>query len=625
MKILLVGINAKYIHSNLAILSLSTYASRYLEFIKRKEYTINQYTDDILQDIYKEKPDFIGFSCYIWNMNMVSELCRELRKILPALKIWLGGPEVSFDAKEQLKRHNAVDGIMVGEGEETFLELLNYYMDDGINIDKIKGIAYKQSACKQIPHRYHVLINDTDHDKVCNIENDPAIIDTATDDTSAGYIYITPLRPEMDLSKIPFPYYDLGEFENKIIYYETSRGCPYSCSYCLSSIDKKVRLRDISLVKKELQTFLDYKVPQVKFVDRTFNCNREHALSIWKYIHEHDNGVTNFHFEVSADILREEEILLLASMREGLVQLEIGVQSTNLDTVKAIKRQMNLEKLKAVVEQIHRGHNVHQHLDLIAGLPFEDFASFKNSFNEVYVMKPDQFQLGFLKVLKGSLMYEESEKWGIAYKSIPPYEVLYTNWLSYDDILALKKIEDMVEVYYNSGQFQYSILYLLHFFQTPFDFYRTLGDYYRDNGLEVMNHSRLKRYEILIDFYESILSGQINTDIEAFKSILVHDLYCREKLKSRPYFANDYIAYKKLFREFYYDTEKVSAYIEIDPKNTKAEQLKQRLHVEHYDINVRKTAQTGVVLKEEQFVLYDYEQRSSIHAGAKVYELSQLA
>ncbi|MGB8453399.1 MAG: B12-binding domain-containing radical SAM protein [Anaerocolumna sp.] len=597
MKILLTAINAKYIHSNLAVYSLRSYAKAYKQQIRIAEFTINNYTDDILQAIYKEKPDFIGLSCYIWNISIIGQLCIELRKLLPDLKIWLGGPEVSFDAKKRLESGAAIDGIMIGEGEGTFTELMDYYINGEKSLGQIKGIAFKGSACKSGDSlATHELL-------------------------SAEKVIITPLRPEMDFSTLPFSYENIADFENKIIYYETSRGCPYSCSYCLSSLDKKVRLRNMELVKEELAVFLKYKVPQVKFVDRTFNCNRSHALAIWQYIKGHDNGITNFHFEISADILEKEEIALLNTMREGLVQLEIGVQSTNPKTIEAIRRRMDFGKLKLAVDQIHKGRNIHEHLDLIAGLPYEDIESFKNSFNEVYALKPDQFQLGFLKVLKGSAMYEESKEWGIVYQSISPYEVLYTRWLSYDDVLALKVVEDMVEIYYNSGQFEYAIKYMEHFFRTPFDLYYALGDYYEGKKLRGINSSRMRRYEILLGFIAEIKETGRETakeiDIKAFRNILVHDLYLRENLKSRPSFAEEYEQYKKQYRNFYFNGQKLREYLMLGPAEIKTDRLKPYLHLEHYNIDVEKTAETGVVVRAEGFILYDYIHRNKLNAQAR--------
>lgn len=590
MKIVLTGINAKYIHTNLAIRYLKAYASEYKDNIILKEFTINNYMDDILQGIYKEKPDFLGLSCYIWNLGMIKELCVELKKVLPETKIWLGGPEVSYDGKEYLESNLGVDGIMVGEGEETFLELLDYYVKGDKALHEVKGIIYRKSALK-------------------DIDNNPKVQDD---------IVVTKTRPLLNFNDIPFCYDNIAEFENKIIYYETSRGCPYSCSYCLSSIDKSVRLRDIELVKKELSVFLDAKVPQVKFVDRTFNCNRRHTEGIIKFIKEHDNGITNFHFEVSADILNEEELALLQTLRKGLVQLEIGVQSTNDETIDAIHRKMSFEKLRQIVAKIKEGNNIHAHLDLIVGLPHEDYQSFRNSFNDVYALNPDQFQLGFLKVLKGSQMFYDSDRYGIVYKSEPPYEVLYTNWLTYDEVLKLKGIEEMVEVYYNSSQFTYGIKYMEHFFDTPFELYSELSHFYEEKSLTGMNHARMKRYEILIEFMKEQLSKNPNKmiDIDAFSNILVHDLYLRENLKSRPKFARDIEQYKSIYRDFYND-EKLYEYLDVSKEEYRLNQLKPYIHLEHYEIDIYKTANEGKTIKTNNIMLYDYMHRDPLNFDSK--------
>lgn len=595
MKILLTAINAKYIHSNLAIHSLAAYSHKYKDHIKLAEFTINHYLDDILQSIYKEKPDFIGLSCYIWNISMIEELCVELKKVLPNTKIWLGGPEVSYDGEKYLKTNLNIDGIMIGEGEETFKEILDYYIENSLPLNEVRGIVYRNSALSYSEDCKDNSLNET--------------------------LITTAFRPALNFSTIPFAYEDMADFENKIIYYETSRGCPYSCSYCLSSIENSVRLRDTNLVKRELGIFLDNKVPQVKFVDRTFNCNHKHAMEIWSFIKENDNGITNFHFEVSADILNDEELNLINSMREGLVQLEIGVQSTNKDTIKAIHRSMNMDKLKKAVNRIKEGENVHQHLDLIAGLPHEDLASFRQSFNDVYALKPDQLQLGFLKVLKGSRMHDESSNYGIVYKSTAPYEVLFTNWLSYDDVLKLKSLEDMVETYYNSGQFVYAIKYMEHFFETPFDLYQSLGDFYENNNLFKMNHNRMRRYEILIDFMKEQESLGKHINLLAFKSILVHDLYLRENLKNRPIFAEDQEEYKKRYRDFYYDDEKMLNLLNVSKDKTGENEgkgkYKQYLHLEHYNIDIKQTADTGLVVDADQFMLYDYMHRNPLNYEAR--------
>lgn len=507
MKILLVACNAKYIHSNLAVYDLQAYASDYADHIVLKEYTINQQKDDIMRDIYLEHPDVVCVSCYIWNLSFVKELMADLIKILPGADFWAGGPEVSYDAEKFLTENSEFKGVMVGEGEETFKELAGYYVEKNPqDLKNMTGICYRDGD--QIIHN--------------------------------GW------RQIMDLSSIPFIYKDLSEFKNRIIYYESSRGCPFSCSYCLSSIDKKLRFRDTETVKKELQFFIDNKVPQVKFVDRTFNCKHDHAMAIWKYINEHDNGVTNFHFEISADLLREEELQEMSTMRPGLIQLEIGVQSTNPDTIKAIHRTMDFEKLKGIVDRIHSFGNIHQHLDLIAGLPYEDYDSFRHSFNDVYALKPQQLQLGFLKVLKGSHMMEMCREYGIVYKTQEPYEVLSTKWLDYDHVLKLKTVENMVEVYYNSGQFQNTLEYLEKFFPDAFSIYERLGSFYMEKGYGDVSHTRMRRYEILLEFLEDM--PEISMD--QVKDQMVYDLYLRENLKSRPGFARDQKPFERQIWDF---------------------------------------------------------------------------
>ena len=500
MKILLAACNAKYIHSNLAVYDLKAYSSDYDEHVILREYTINQPKDEILKDIYSSGADVVCFSCYIWNISFVRELIRDLVKILPKTAFWAGGPEVSYDAEKFLTEMPEMTGVMVGEGEKTFHDLLEFYIDGKDSLEEISGIAYRTG------------------DKI--IHN--------------GW------RELMDLSAIPFVYEHLEKFENRIIYYESSRGCPFSCSYCLSSIDKKLRFRDLELVKKELQFFLDHRVPQVKFVDRTFNCKHEHAMTIWKYILEHDIGVTNFHFEISADLLREEEMELMSQMRPGLIQLEIGVQSTNPETIRAIHRHMDLKKLEHCVNRVHSFRNIHQHLDLIAGLPYEDYDTFHQSFNDVYQMKPDQLQLGFLKVLKGSLMQKEAEVYGIVYKEKEPYEVLSTNWLTYGEVLKLKMVESMVEVYYNSGQFWHTLEYLVPFEKDAFTFYEKLGSFYEKKGYSEISHSRMRRYEILLEYLQE--ETDVPTEVAAQK--MLYDLYLREKLKKRPVFAPDQKQYE---------------------------------------------------------------------------------
>ena len=541
MKILLAACNAKYIHSNLAVYDLKAYSSDYDKEVLLREYTINQPKDEILKDIYGSGADVVCFSCYIWNISFVRELIRDLAKILPETAFWAGGPEVSYDAEKFLTEMPEMTGVLVGEGEKTFHDLLEYYIDGKGSLGEIRGIAYRDG--EEIRHN--------------------------------GW------RELMNLSEIPFVYQHLEEFENRIIYYESSRGCPFSCSYCLSSIDKKLRFRDLERVKKELQFFLDHKVPQVKFVDRTFNCKHEHAMAIWKYILEHDNGVTNFHFEVSADLLRDEEMDLMAKMRPGLIQLEIGVQSTNPETIRAIHRHMDLDKLKRCVDRVHSFRNIHQHLDLIAGLPYEDYDTFHRSFNDVYQMKPDQLQLGFLKVLKGSLMQGEAEKYGIVHKEKEPYEVLSTNWLPYGDVLKLKAVESMVEVYYNSGQFQHTLEYLVPLAKDAFTFYESLGAFYEKKGYSEISHSRMRRYEILLEY----LQEETEVSVEKASQKMLYDLYLREKLKKRPSFAPDQKVYETAIWDY-----------------RKANHIPKTAHIE--------------VFEDGRAVLFDYERRDPLSNNA---------
>ena len=459
MKILLTAVNAKYIHSNLAVYSIRANAGEYRDQIVLGEYTINQHTEDILQEIYKEQPDVLAFSCYIWNIRLVKELVRELKKVLPQVPIWLGGPEASYDARGLMEQYPEITGIFVGEGEESFYELCKYY-DGKLSLDQVPGIVYREDG--KIVEKPYTLIQN--------------------------------------LSNLTFAYEDFEDFAHKIIYYESSRGCPFSCSYCLSSIDKSVRFRSLDLVKKELQIFLDAKVPQVKFVDRTFNCKPSHAMEIWKYLTEHDNGVTNFHFEVAADLITEEELALFQTMRPGLIQLEIGVQSTNEDTVCEIRRKMNIAKVEQMVTRVKELGGIHQHLDLIAGLPMEDYESFGRSFDQVFALRPEQLQLGFLKVLKGSYMYENREAYGLVYRSEPPYEVLSTNWVSYDEMIRLKGIEEIVELYYNSHQYDKTLEAALSKEESAFRFFEAFGDVYRGKGHHLVNHSRKDKYYIFHEF-----------------------------------------------------------------------------------------------------------------------------
>ena len=563
-KFLLVAVNAKYIHSNPGMYSLKAYAdketggdtgqsitggdtgqdvtgggSRWQ--VEIGEYTINNQMELILEDIYRRKPEVVGISCYIWNITYALELVRDLHKVLPDTDIWLGGPEVSFDAPGLLAREPEVLGVMKGEGEETFAGLLRCYGRLGMSVR-----AYQRQASDRGNEEPGAGFGFGGADFWKLLESLPGLTFRADN----GAVVDKAVRPVMDMSRIPFLYHDLKFFDHRIIYYESSRGCPFSCSYCLSSIDKSVRFRDLELVKRELDFFLENKVPQVKFVDRTFNCKKSHAEAVWRHILERDNGITNFHFEIAADLLDEEELDLISRMRPGLIQLEIGVQSTNPETIREIHRRMDLDKVKEVVARINAGHNVHQHLDLIAGLPCEDLDSFHRSFNEVYAMAPEQLQLGFLKVLKGSYMFERAADYDLVYRTLPPYEVLSTRWLPYDDVLKLKGVEEMVEVYYNSRQYTRTLKLLETLFEDAFTLFERLSRYYEENALTGLNHSRIARYEILHEFIRQTLreNPARGERMREAEDALLYDLYLRENAKSRPSFAPDQTPYKDRIR-----------------------------------------------------------------------------
>lgn len=577
MKFLLVAVNAKFIHSNPAIYSLRACAGEELcRFVELAEYTINQPMEEILADIYYRKPDGVGFSCYIWNWRLVQELIVELAKLLPDTAIWLGGPEVSYDADVILKKYPQLTGIMTGEGEAAFREVLEYYTKAGCG----RGDSAKKKQAEPV---------SLEHIKgLC---------------LPGGY---TPCRAPADMSAIPFLYEDLSPFANKIIYYESSRGCPFRCSYCLSSVENQVRFRNISIVKEELRFFLDHKVNQVKFVDRTFNCSHEHTMAIWQYIFENDNSVTNFHFEISADILRDEEIALLRRFRPGLAQLEIGVQSVNPDTLKAIRRVTDIDRLEAAVRKIRKGGNVHIHLDLIAGLPYEDYVSFGRSFDRVYRMGPHQLQLGFLKVLKGSGMWEAAEDYGIGYMEQPPYEVLYTGWMSYGELRRLKGVEEMVEFYYNSGQFTHTLPFLEKAFEGPFVLYERLADFVRAKGYPLTGSARIRRYEALLAFAEAY----DNTRQAIYRELLTYDLYLRENMKSRPAFAADLSCHQEAIRNF---------------RRTWGEKAGKMVHLEPFYYPVWDPGQmaknyalwgTQVHGREAEYILFDYQKRDPISHDA---------
>lgn len=596
MKFLLAAVNAKYIHSNPAIYSLRSYAvakePSLAEHILLAEYTINHELSAILSDIYQKKPDAIGFSCYIWNWNMVRDLVRELHKLLPGVPIWLGGPEVSYEPEQVIRELPEVAGVMVGEGEETFLALLHHYCE-------ITGGPGE----KEIRERQ----GGQEETESSTLSRIPGLY--LPDIKSTG------MRKLTDLSDIPFFYEDLSVFKNRILYYESSRGCPFRCSYCLSSIDKTVRLRDLELVKRELQYFLDHKVPQVKFVDRTFNCNHAHAMGIWQYIKEHDNGVTNFHFEIEADLLTDEELELLHTMRPGLAQMEIGVQSTNPVTLQEIRRYTDMDKLRRVVAGLRDGHNIHVHLDLIAGLPYEDYASFKKSFNDVYAMHPEQLQLGFLKVLKGSYMYEKVADYGLSYLTKPPYEVLFTRWLPYEAVIKLKRIEEMVELYYNSNQFCHVLPVLEQGFADPFSMYEALAAYYEAHGYYIQTPSRAYRYEALLQFAKE----QMPEREDLLAELLTYDMYLRENLKARASFMKEQKKWYPKIQSFY-EKEEAEPCMLRGYEGYHARQLMKMTHMEVFEYPVWEETGEREKLSEPVYILFDYRRRDPLRGDARTAE-----
>lgn len=653
MRFLLCGINAKYIHSNLAIFSLKAYADRKkipgAEIIL-KEYTINNYVEDILQDLYEEKADVVIFSCYIWNISFVRELAAELKKVSPDVKIWVGGPEVSYAANKFLMENPAFDLIMQGEGEEVFSELIRLTVEEKCRIKDV----YKQSESKKVlsgivEKRYSIEkkqavkeekdiedkhfagednvypTNYIDMSKlqklqgiaVWDFSGEAALGNAESNIGNKTKIINTGFATLMNMDTIPFVYEDFHLFEHKILYYETSRGCPFCCSYCLSSVDKTVRFRSLPIVKKELDAFLEAKVPQVKFVDRTFNCNRQRAIDIWSYLVEHDNGITNFHFEISSDLLGEEELELFAKMRPGLIQLEIGVQSTNGETVDAIHRHMDLDKLFHYVDRVHELGNIHQHLDLIAGLPYENYERFGCSFDDLYAHEPDQLQLGFLKVLKGTMMEEEVKKYSILYRNQPPYEVLGTKWLSYDEIILLKGVEELVELYYNSGQYTLTLKYAVPFFESPFRFYEMFSAWYRGKGYHKLNHNRLEKYNILREFLREHID---ENEWDTLDEIMLYDMYLRENVKGRPAWAKDTAQYKKEWKALYREQGEKLFPEDVQAGIYDSKRAANQSHIEVFEINIKKFEQSGQVEKKQVFCLFDYSRRNPLNRAARTVE-----
>ncbi len=599
MKTLLVAVNAKYIHTCLAAYTLRTYARSKGFAVDMVEYTINQPIDDVVRDLYVRQPDWIGFSCYIWNIDAVKTMAETLRLVMPDVPMWFGGPEVTYDAQRWLEDEAPyADGVIMGEGEATFAALLNNFA---------QASSAPTALAPTAPNP---------------VSPDPGSQDLAETPGVAyrdpyGKVRVNPPAEPLSMDDVPFPYGEEDDLANRIVYYESSRGCPFSCSYCLSSVEKSVRFRSMDKVRSDLDYFLAKKVRQVKFVDRTFNLNAERTRQIWEYIRDNDNGVTNFHFEMAADLLDEGSLAILRTLRRGLVQFEIGVQTTNEESLRAIHRQTDGERLKQSVAIIKEEGNIHQHLDLIVGLPYEDVGSVQQSFNDVYRMKPEQLQVGFLKVLKGSPIAEESREYQIKYHPRPPYEVMSTKWLTYADIIQQKTVEKMVDAYYNSGQFKMSLSYLETLYPNPYSLFQALGEYHVKRHGDLVNHARIWRYETLLAFYKE----KINDRADEFVQLLTHDLYHRENLKKRPDFAREEDeGTKEAKRAFYEKDENIAIYLP-NHRSYEKRQITRMTHFERFFVDIHTMAETGEIIKQDVLAIFDYLERDPITNDARVQYL----
>lgn len=572
MKVLLLALNAKFIHTSLALRYIKAYCHEYEKNIEILETSINNNENEIIKAIYKKKPDIIGISCYIWNMSYIKLLIPTLKQILPEVTIILGGPEVSYEG-ESLLEIPEIDLIMEGEGEETWKEYLDYRLKKQGDPSMISGIVYRNEEGK--------------------IQRN------------------TPRKP-LDLDKLPFVYENLEGLSHKILYYEASRGCPFNCQYCLSSIEQGVRFVPVEKVKKHMAYFLDKRVKQVKFVDRTFNARRQYAMDIWSYIIEHDNGYTNFHFEIAAELIHDEMFDLLAKARPGLIQFEIGVQSTNPNVLKIIKRPMPFEDIKAVVERIKALGNIHQHLDLIAGLPEENYSSFRKSFNDVMSLRPQQFQLGFLKLLKGSGLREKAREYGLVYKAEPPYEILYTSYISYDEILKLHAIDDLVDRYYNNGRFKYALEYFFNCFNYPFDFFEAFAKFWEEKGYDLIEHNKMAYYYHLIEF--ATVSSEVNEEL--LKEFIRLDYLLHEPLKEVPaqFETIKREAIKEDFNTLLKNDDWVTQYApnlsNLAPRQRYRLTFLDSYHYPVWQIISNNTAETFQRLSYEQKILFDYSTNS---------------
>lgn len=583
MKILLSTLNSKYIHTSLSLQYLYSYCKEDFDHMVIQEYTINHHVDYVLGEIYKGQFDIVCFSCYIWNISNTLELVRNLKKVNPKQVIVLGGPEVSFDPVDLMEKESSIDYIVFGEGEETFKELLDSLIHGKKALEEVKGIVYRKGQNVSKNGERELIRN---------------------------------------LGCIPSPYLEglqkhEQEYENKIIYYESSRGCPHNCRYCLSSTIKGVRFFPLERVKKDIDFFLEKRVKQVKFVDRTFNAKKQHSLTIMQHIAEKDNGYTNFHFEITADLLDNEILDFLSTVREGLFQFEIGVQTTYDKTMESIDRRVDFGILSDVVRKISSFRNIHLHLDLIAGLPYEDFKRFKQSFDDVYRLNPEKLQLGFLKLLKGSGIRQEKDLHGYIFHEEAPYEVLANKYISYDDILKLKMMEEMVENFYNSHGFTNAISYLLaRFYKNPSDFYYALADYWGAKGYHHISHGKKALYEILLNFYEE--KGFENQEV--FKEILKFDYLTQGKGALPHWFIRVEIDhFQHRIHEFLHDEKNIEKYLS-QYKGVPAKQILKKVHIENFQYDVLSIIDnptSGEIKEKLTTILFQYELERKVFVKAK--------
>ncbi|MBC8631398.1 B12-binding domain-containing radical SAM protein [[Eubacterium] tenue] len=580
MKILLTTLNSKFIHTNLAIRYLKQMVKDIEDInVDIREYTINNELDFILKDIYTNNYNVILFSTYIWNVNDIVKLCNNLKKVKPNIKIALGGPEVTYDSEEAMKKYDFIDYILYGEGELIFRDFTKYLMGD-MKIEDVDGIVYRNND--------FIITNK-------------------------------PMKLLENLDLIPSPYEELDkkEYENRIVYYETSRGCPFNCQYCLSSAIEGLRYFSIDRVKKDLKKLIDARVSQIKFIDRTFNANKKFAMEIMKFLMENDNGYTTYHFEVTAHLLTDDMLEFLKDCKEGLFQFEIGVQSTNEKVLDAVGRRDDFKKLSYVVQKIASFRNIHQHLDLIAGLPYEDYSSFENSFNDVFNLGIEHLQLGFLKMIKGTGIRNQADEHEFRYKDYPPYEVLYNKYISYNEILKLKDIEEILEIYFNSKNFVLSMRYIIHnhYKESPFKFFEDFATYFNDNGYFNASQGKNQLYKILVDFY----TDKINIETELFKEIVKYDYISLGKTSNVPAFMDkvEVDDFKNRCHLFLQNEGNILKYI---PRfeNTPAKQIIKYVHFEtfKYDILQLKKNITAKLQPKESIILFVYDDK-------KVFEKSK--